>query len=177
VDGMKPRDLYRGAIMGMLMGIGVVMIDGTTSIGVAAETAVPAGTILVIDGAIAGGAPESFDLEKLKSLPVTRVKTMTPWTDGESVYEGVRIRDLFDRLGAKGDTILADAVDDYQVKIPMEDVRDYDVIVAYAMDGKPLPEDDKGPLWIIYPYSEYSGLQKDLYFSRSVWQLNRLTVQ
>ncbi len=47
----------------------------------------------------------------------------------------------------------------------------------YAMNGKPLPLDDKGPLWVIYPYSEHSGLQKDLYFSRSVWQLNRLTVQ
>ena len=73
--------------------------------------------------------------------------------------------------------MLADAVDDYQVKIPMEDIRDYDVIVAYAMNGKPLPPDNKGPLWVIYPYSEHSRLQKDLYFSRSVWQLNRLTVQ
>jgi hypothetical protein len=51
------------------------------------------------------------------------------------------------------------------------------VIVAYTMNGKPLRPDDKGPLWIIYPYSEYNALQKDLYFSRSVWQLNRLTVQ
>ena len=80
-------------------------------------------------------------------------------------------------LGAQGNAVFADAVDDYAVKIPMEDIRDYDVIVAYAVNGKSLPADDKGPLWVIYPYSEYSRLQKDLYFSRSVWQLNRLTVQ
>jgi len=102
---------------------------------------------------------------------------MTPWTDGENLFEGVRLRDLLARLGAQGNAVLADAVDDYAVKIPMEDIRDYDVIVAYAMNGKPLPLDDKGPLWVIYPYSEYFGLQKDLYFARSVWQLNRLTVQ
>ena len=46
----------------------------------------------------------------------------------------------------------ADAVDDYRITIPLEDIRDYDVIVAYAMNGRPLPRD-------------------------AVWQLNRLTVQ
>ena len=174
---MRPR-LFRGVFFAMLMGIGIVVIDRETSSGIAATAETPAETVLVVDGAIAGGQPASFDIAKLRALPAIAVTTMTPWTDGENVFEGVRIRDLLQRLGVRGSTaLMADAVDDYQVKIPMEDVRDYDVIVAYALDGKPLPEDDKGPLWIIYPYSEHSGLQKDLYFSRSVWQLNRLTVQ
>jgi hypothetical protein len=179
---MRPRGRFRGALGGMLMGIGIAtttlsQAGWSLSASIAAEAATPADTVLVIDGAIAGGKPAAFDLAVLKSLPVTRVTTMTPWTDGENLFEGVRLRDLLARLGAQGNAVLADAVDDYAVKIPMEDIRDYDVIVAYAMNGKPLPADDKGPLWVIYPYSEYSGLQKDLYFSRSVWQLNRLTVQ
>ncbi|WP_395015589.1 molybdopterin-dependent oxidoreductase [Dongia sp.] len=174
---MRPRLLFRGAIAGMLMGIGIATIGWTGSSSVMAQAATPATTILVIDGHVSGGKPAAFDLAALQAMPVTRITTMTPWTDGENLYEGVKIRDLLQQLGAKGDTILADAVDDYQVKIPIEDIQDYDVIVAYAVDGHPLPEDDKGPLWIIYPYSEHSGLQKDLYFSRSVWQLNRLTVQ
>jgi hypothetical protein len=161
----------------MLMGIGVAAIGWTGAAGVMAEAAAPASTILVIDGHVDGGKAAAFDLAALKAMPVTGITTMTPWTDGESFYEGVRIRDLLDRLGAEGDTVLADALDDYQVGIPMEDIRDYEVIIAYAVDGKPLPADNKGPLWIIYPYSEHAGLQKDIYFSRSVWQLNRLTVQ
>jgi hypothetical protein len=175
---MGTRGLFRGAIAGMLMGIGIAAAFGwTETSSVMAEAATPANTILVIDGQVPGGRPAAFDLEALKKLPVTRVTTMTPWTDGENLYEGVRIRDLLEKLGAKGAVILAGAVDDYQVKIPMADIRDYDVIVAYAVDGKPLPADNKGPLWIVYPYSEHFGLQKNLYFSRSVWQLNRLTVQ
>jgi hypothetical protein len=177
LDGMKPRGWFRGALAGMLMGIGVTTMGWIVPTGLAAETAAPAETVLVIDGAIAGGKPAVFDLTQLKSLPVTGVKTMTPWTDGEGRFEGVRIRDLLKQLGAEGHVVLADAVDDYQVTIPMEDIEDYDVIIAYALDGRLLPEDDKGPLWIIYPYSEHAGLQKDLYFSRSVWQLNRLTVK
>ncbi len=174
---MRPRGRFRGALAGMLMGIAIAGIGWSLLPSVAAQAETPAGTVLVIDGTIAGGKPAAFDLAALQSLPVTRITTMTPWTDGENLYEGVRIRDLLDRLGAKGNAVVADAVDDYAVKIPMEDIQDYDVIVAYAMNGKPLPRDDKGPLWVIYPYSEHSGLQKDLYFARSVWQLNRLTVQ
>jgi hypothetical protein len=161
----------------MLMALGLAGAGGIVSIGVAAENVTPATAVLVIDGKVSGSQPVAFDLAQLKSLPVTRITTTTPWTDGENLYEGVRIRDLLERIGAAGTELLADAVDDYQITIPMEDVRDYDVIIAYAMNGKPLPPDDKGPLWVIYPYSGHSVLQKDLYFSRSVWQLNRLTVQ
>jgi hypothetical protein len=174
---MTPRGMIRGAIAGMLMGIGIAMAGWNTPSGLAAENVTPASTVLVVDGAVTGGRPVAFDMALLKSLPVTRITTTTPWTEGENLYEGVRVRDLLERVGGKGTVLLADAVDDYRIPIPMDDVRDYDVIVAYAMNGKALPLDDKGPLWVIYPYSQHFALQKDLYFSRSVWQLNRLTVQ
>jgi hypothetical protein len=175
---MRPRGLFRGAIAGMLMGIGIAAAFGWTATSrVMAEAATPANTILVIDGQVPGGRPAAFDLEALKKLPVTRVATMTPWTDGENLYDGIRLRDLLRRLGAQGTTVVAEAMDDYQNAIPMEDAEKYDVIVAYAKNGQPLPRDDKGPLWIIYPFSQFPELQKDLFFSRSVWQLKRLTVQ
>jgi hypothetical protein len=161
----------------MLIGIGFAAADGAMSTGVVAETAQPAGPVLTVERALAGAKPQSFDLAALKSLPVTEVWTMTPWTEGEHRYEGVRLRDLLAQLGAEGHALVANAIDDYQVTIPMEDVRDYDVIIAYAVDGRTLPEDNKGPLWIVYPFSQHAGLRKNLYFSRCVWQLNRLTVK
>ncbi|VFB10773.1 oxidoreductase molybdopterin binding subunit [Aeromonas salmonicida] len=33
---------------------------------------------------------------------------------------------------------------------------------------------NKGPLWIIYPLSEYPELNKEVYHSRMVWQLTAL---
>src|SRR5690348_12214195 len=115
---MRPRGLFRGAIAGVLLGIGIAAAFGWTGVSsVMAEAATPANTILVIDGHVPGGQPAAFDLEALKKLPITRVTTMTPWTDGENLYEGVRIRDLLVKLGAEGTVILADAIDDYQVKI------------------------------------------------------------
>lgn len=170
---MKRRGVLGGVIAGMALGLATA--SGCASSSLATETGMPA--ILVVDGHVAGGNPVRFDLDRLKSLPAITVKTVTPWTDGENTFEGVRVRDLLDRLGGKGSAVLVDSIDDYQIAIPMADFRDYDVIVAYAMNGQPLPLDDKGPLWIIYPFSAHFGLQKDIYFSRSVWQLTRLTVQ
>ena len=171
---MKPRAILRAAITGTMIMLGVVTAGRLA--GSAVEAAEPAGTVLVVDGRITHGTA-SFDLALLKSLPRITIKTMTPWLDGENEFEGVRARDLLDRLGAQGTTVLASAVDEYQIAIPIEDFRDNDVILAFAMNGELLPPDNKGPLWIIYPFSDHPGLQKDLYFSRSVWQLNRLTVQ
>jgi hypothetical protein len=171
---MKPRDILRAAIAGAMIMLGAT-ITGWVA-GSTVEAAETEATVLVIDGRIANGKA-SFDLALLKSLPRFTVKTMTPWSDGENEFEGVRASDLLDRLGAQGTMVVATAVDDYQIAIPMEDFRDNDVILAYAMNGALLPPDNKGPLWIIYPFSDHPGLQKDLYFSRSVWQLNRLTVR
>jgi hypothetical protein len=136
--------------------------------------------LLTIDGRIAAtnaGASAVLDLDLLKSLPAMDLRTATAWTDGTHQFTGVRLRDLLQRLGAEGTTLRAMAVDGYAVDIPVSDARDYDVIVAYAMDGKPLPADDKGPLWIVYPFSQVPALQSDFYFARCIWQLNRLTVQ
>ena len=170
---MGAQRALRGTITAVMVLLGLAFIAWSGGKVDAAETE----AVLVVDGKIAGGKPAAFDLALLKSLPPVTIKTTTPWTDGEIVFQGVRVRDLLDKLGAEGKAVIAAAVDDYQATIPMEDFRDYDVIVAYAMNGAPMPPDNKGPLWIIYPLSEHPVLQKDLYFSRSVWQLNRLTVQ
>jgi hypothetical protein len=110
-------------------------------------------------------------------MPATDVRTVTPWSDGKQVFRGVLVRDLLARIGAASGGVTANGIDDYAVDIPAEDFLDYDVIVAYSLNGKPLPAEDKGPLWLIYPFSADAALRKDIYYARSVWQLRRLTVQ
>lgn len=175
---MGRRGAFRAVMTGLFLGLCLLAVGSNALPGFAIE-AEAAGTsrVLQVEGAIAGGGTASFDLAALKALPAVTIKTTTPWTDHEDTYVGVRVRDLLDHLGAKGTSVIASAVDDYAVSIPMRDLRDYDVIIAYAMDGKPLPLDDKGPYWIIYPFSAETALQTDIYFSRSVWQLKRLTVE
>jgi hypothetical protein len=49
-------------------------------------------------------------------------------------------------------------------------------IVAFEMDGKPMPRRAKGPLWIVYPFDSSAKFRTESIYARSIWQLNRLHI-
>lgn len=118
-----------------------------------------------------------FDLKQLQSYPVTTIHTNTPWTDGVIEFEGVLLRDLLLSVKSSGQKLIAEAINDYFVTIPMEDILNHDVIIAYKKDGKLMSIRNKGPLWIIYPWHDNPDLKTELHHSRSVWQLISLRVE
>jgi hypothetical protein len=137
-------------------------------------------SLLDVTGKIAvTNAPEkaSFDLKMLESLGVARTKTSTAWTEGQPAFEGVSVKALLDRLGAKGDTVIAIALNDYKVEIPIEDFNKYPVILAYRMNGELLRVRDKGPLWIVYPQDEFPTLKNKETQSKWVWQVKELRIR
>jgi len=119
----------------------------------------------------------AFDRNTLASFPVTKLKTETPWTDGIINFEGVLLRDMMEHLKATGNTLKATAINDYSVDIPVEDIQNHDVIIAYKMNGKFMSIRDKGPLWVIYPWSDTPSLRSELYHSRSIWQLIEISIE
>jgi hypothetical protein len=142
----------------------------------------PEGEVLLqVSGNIAmhnsDGNSVVFDRSMLQQLPRTLITTTTPWTDGVIGFEGVLLRDLMGALGAKGSKIHATAINDYTVTIPFEDFEKHNVIIAYKQDGQDMSVRKKGPLWIIYPWKDAPELKSELYHSRSIWQLNRITVE
>jgi len=142
--------------------------------------AMPGPTVLTVTGHIGVANAQNaamLDLTFLQNLPAVTIKTSTPWTTGLSVFVGVRLRDLLTRLDAKTvKYVEAKAIDDYTAQIPLADIRAYDVIIAYRLDGKALDQMSRGPLWIIYPYTDHDDLQQEIYYNRGVWQLDRLIV-
>ncbi len=142
----------------------------------------PQGRVLLeISGAIANpngdGGVRRYDRAMLEALGTHEILTETPWTDGETRFEGVLARDLMADSGAEGDVIDAIALNDYTVSIPVMDFDTYGVILAYRRDGAELTVRDRGPLWIIYPWSDVPDLQNELYYSRSIWQLRAIEVR
>ncbi len=137
--------------------------------------------ILTVDGVISNtNAPEGrakWDLDMLKGLGVTTFTTRTPWIEDEPVFEGVLLRSVLQAVGASGTQITAYALDEYSNKISIQDFADYDVILAYAVNGKALDKDDKGPLWIMYPFDAHPGIDVEEKSAHAVWQLARITVQ
>lgn len=137
-------------------------------------------TLLIISGAIEKvnqGAEAHFDRAMLEQLPSYDLATSTSVTDGVSHFKGPLLRDLLQLVGAKGDMVQAQALNNYVADIPIADFYDFDVLLAMYQDGKRLKPTDKGPLWIVYPRDQLRRLQDMRYDYRWVWQLHRLTVK
>ena len=135
--------------------------------------------VLEISGRIMEGAPKrsfAFDVAGLESLGTTEVRTETPWTTGEIAFTGVRLRDLLNAVGAQGSVVLATALNDYSISIPRKDSDLYNVVVATRKDGRVMTVRDRGPLWVIYPWSDHPELRSELYYARSIWQLMSLEI-
>lgn len=136
--------------------------------------------VLTVDGAISkdnGDNKARFDMDMLKKLGIHKMSTTTSWTDGLINFEGILVRDILKAAGAKGTQVNAVALDEYSSLVPMADFTDYNVILAYSMNGEILTPRDKGPLWIIYPWTQHPELNVQDKVSHAVWQLKRLTVQ
>ncbi|WP_157727683.1 molybdopterin-dependent oxidoreductase [Stappia sp. ES.058] len=133
--------------------------------------------VLTVDGRVAGDAPAEFTLADLQALGTERIETTTPWHDGLMVFEGVALSRLMAHVGARGDTLTGIALNDFYTEIPLSDAAEFDVLVAYRANGADLTVRDKGPLFIIYPFDRFPELRNELYYSRSIWQLRRLTVK
>lgn len=136
--------------------------------------------VLTVSGAITHtnlGNKASFDWQMLKALPRHRLATDTSVTTGIHQFTGFFLRDLLNKVGAKGKNVTAIALNDYQVTIPIEDFERFKVIAAYQMDGVRLTPSDKGPLWIVYPRSQHAELRDIRYDYRWVWQLIELRVE
>lgn len=135
--------------------------------------------ILTLSGKVA--TPESgetwqFDLADLQALPTAKFETTTIWTEGKQAFEGVPLVALLDHVGASGKQLRAVALNDYAVTIPIADAVEGGPIVAYMRNGAEMSVRDKGPLWIVYPYDDNETYKSEEFYSRSVWQLDRIVV-
>ena len=123
------------------------------------------------------GGQVDFDMGQLAALPQHSFTTRTPWDKDARKFSGPLLRDVLVAAGAHGETLQAIALNDYKVSIPVADARQYDVIIASAVDGQAMRVRDRGPLFIVYPYDTDAQLRRDMYFARSAWQLRRIHVQ
>lgn len=124
-----------------------------------------------------GSSGADFDLAMLDALPQHSFVTRTPWFKVAHKFSGPLLREVLAAVGAKGSSLMAVALNDYKVQIPIEDARLFPLIMASRLDNQPMRVRDKGPLFIIYPFDDSADLRSERYYSRSAWQLRRLEVR
>jgi DMSO/TMAO reductase YedYZ molybdopterin-dependent catalytic subunit len=118
--------------------------------------------------------PKNFSYEELLSYPsyqkVVTLHCVEGW-DAKILWEGVRLEDLLAETGEKtgANTVIFKAYDGYSTSLPLDYIKDKDIILAYKMNnatllperGFPLQlvaEDKWGYKWIKWVTSiEFSG--------------------
>ncbi|SMP00522.1 molybdopterin-dependent oxidoreductase [Shimia sagamensis] len=136
-------------------------------------------TILTVTGDVADASEGSlwqFEENDLRALPLAQFETDTIWTEGTQIFEGVSLSDLLTHVGASNGTLLATAANDYTVSIPTSDAVENGPIIAFLRNGEKMSLRDKGPLWIVYPFAGNDTYKTEEYYSRSIWQLDRIEV-
>jgi hypothetical protein len=129
---------------------------------------------------VGAGSTETLDLsiDDLAAMDQTTVATETEFTDGKVEFSGPLVREVLERLGLdQAETVRFVAANDYYVDIPVSDFTEYPVILAMDADGKRLSRRDKGPLWLMYPISDYPALKDPIYLRRLIWQVVRIEAQ
>jgi DMSO/TMAO reductase YedYZ molybdopterin-dependent catalytic subunit len=102
--------------------------------------------------------PVSFTYAHLRALPraeqISTFHCVTGWTVKNVHWGGVRISDIFDLVRpvpAAGAVQLVSAEKPYVDYLTIKQVRLHDVMLAYEMNGKPLPREHGAPLRLIIP--------------------------
>ena len=122
------------------------------------------------------GEAAVFDLAMLDALAGRETTAETPWFDQEHTFKGSLLSAVLDAAGAHGTALRVRAINGYEAVIPMEDVAAYPIILATRIDGKKLSVRDKGPIFVIYPFDRDPELYNEIYYTRSVWQVEAMEV-
>ena len=106
-----------------------------------------------------GAVENPFELswEELLSLPRVQLTSdfhcVTTWSRYDNTWEGVHIRTLLERAQPTADAryVMVHSVTNYTTNIPLSDLDDSDVLVAFKHDGEELEPEHGGPVRLIVP--------------------------
>lgn len=117
-----------------------------------------------------------LDLEQLKQLESTTFTLQTRWSDSIHSYQGPLLSAVLNYVGAEGKHIRLTALNDYSVEIERSYIEQYEPILAWSEDGKPLPVRNKGPLWLMLPHHKFPELNGEIHTGRMIWQLSKIEI-
>ncbi|MCG7363331.1 molybdopterin-dependent oxidoreductase [Roseomonas sp. ACRSG] len=131
--------------------------------------------ILTVDGRLPGG-PRDFTLAALEALGMRSLRTITPWTREVQHFSGVPLLWLLDALGVTATSLRAEALNRYSTPRAREDATERHALLATRLDGQPLRVRERGPVWLVFPWSQRPDLDRPEVHERAVWQLRRLSL-
>ena len=118
-----------------------------------------------------------LDEAALAALPQTEFETATPWTAGVHRYRGPTLKAMLAAQGLKDVThVRVTGLNGYQQQFDLAPFAEVPLTLVRYQDDKPLTRRNKGPVWLLMPFSEYPEFDVSPIHSFMVWQLVRIEV-
>ncbi len=120
-------------------------IDGPQNVDIAAYR-------LKIDGLVEKPLDFQYDelLENTKYTKVVKLNCVEGWSV-DILWEGILLKDLLEQVNvdSAANTVIFYAVDGYTTSLPLQDILDKDMILAYKMNGIVLPPERGFPFQLV----------------------------
>ena len=110
---------------------------------------------LTIGGMV--NSPFTLTFEELTALPsvtlTTDIHCVTKWSKFDTVWRGVKVKDLLDRAGIQdGAThVMGHAEYGYTANLPLEDAQRDESMVVWEYEGEPIEPIHGGPVRLLVP--------------------------
>ena len=101
--------------------------------------------------------PFTLTFEELTALPsvtlTTDIHCVTKWSKFDTVWRGVKLKDLLDRAGIQSDAthVMGHAEYGYTANLPLEDVLLDESMVVWEYEGEPIEPIHGGPVRLLVP--------------------------
>ena len=119
----------------------------------------------------------TLDEAALAVLPETEFETATPWTTGVHRYRGPTLASVLGAQGVKQARLIeAVGLNGYRQQLDLSLFAGVPLTLVRFEDDKPLTRRNKGPLWLLMPFSAYPALDVSAIHSCMVWQVVRIEV-
>lgn len=138
---------------------------------------------LIVLGKTVKPAPIYLDIQTLQKFPETTFKTDDPWSKKRQSYAGTSIISLLEFLGIEDTVTHIDviATNRYRIPIKLKDLKRYEYILAYRLDGELLKGQQKyikkGSLIIAINFDRNKEINRAIYKSQLVWQVSTIIVK
>lgn len=114
--------------------------------------------------------------KEMEELPQYSITTSTNFTL-KSEFVGVKFKDIIDKYSLYGSKVRAYSLDDYSFTLPIDEMKNYNVIIAYKKDGNYMSISELGPFSIIYPRDNFPELNNLSVNAKTVWQVKLLEIK
>lgn len=109
---------------------------------------------------------------------VESISTNTPWHDDIAKYTGILIQNFLEQYeNGEFSEISISAMNGYTVDADIRTFVNAGAMLVWLMNDAPISVHNKGPIVVIFPWSQNGSLREDIFTSLAVWHVNSIHIR